>query len=115
MRKRNVKNLFDTIFWYLIYAFPLIAYLINTSINGVIAFESFITTLGFDFVSSNVITQGLVAIFGSSGILPLFITNAPLYIFAWFVWCLIIHVMVDALAFLPRLCHSFEDSFTTRD
>lgn len=33
MRKKTLSNLFDNIFWYIIYAFPIIAYLIMLFIN----------------------------------------------------------------------------------
>ena len=33
MRKRNLTNLFDNIFWYILYLFPIIAYLCMIFVN----------------------------------------------------------------------------------
>lgn len=115
MRKRNVNNFFDTLFWYLIYFFPVLAYLINLSVTGVTSFSTFIDTLGFAFTENNLIMQGFVDLFGVNGILPLFTSNTVFYIFTWFVLAIYIHLVVDFLVFIGRLAHKWFNAFTTRD
>ena len=119
MRKKTVNHLADTIFWYLLYFLPVITYLIyimcigGTDVN-IINFADFFSSIGLGIVESNVIVSTLSSIFGSSGVLPLFNTSVPFIIFGWFIGMYIIHLAVDFLLFLPRLCHKYMDKFTAK-
>lgn len=119
MRKKTVNHLADTIFWYLLYFLPVITYLIyimcigGTDVN-IINFADFFSSIGLGIVESNVIVSSLSSIFGSTGVLPLFNTSVPFIIFGWYIGMYIIHLAVDFLLFLPRLCHKYMDKFTAK-
>lgn len=115
MRKRNLNNLFDTIFWYIIYAFPILAYFIVLGIDSTITIESLFNTLGLSFVTDNIFIQGLSSMFGVGGFLPLFTSNFAFYIFAWFCSAITIHIVVDVLVFVQRFAHKLMDSYSQRD
>ena len=81
MRKKTVSHVADTVFWYLIYFFPVICYLVfllaepSTS-TTVINFEMFFSSAGLGFTTDNIIYSGLNSVFGVGGTLPLFSSNA---------------------------------------
>ena len=52
-------------------------------------------------------------IFGVNGTLPLFTGNLLVmeYYAVYFVIALMMHVLIDVLAFIPRLTHSFMDKY----
>ena len=115
MRKRTIKCLCDTIFWYLIYALPFLGYgiqLINDT--KIISLSSFLTQADL-ITSENLIFSALNGIFGSGGILPLFSNSALLFVCSWFVSVFLVHLAVDFLLFIPRFAHSVFDSFYKGD
>lgn len=120
MRKRNIVFIADTIFWYLIYFLPVILYgiyMIHGAESGtLIDFRTFVESSLFMSVSTtdNVIYTALYSLFGSSGIIPMFASNNSyiLVVVAYFATMVIIHLAVDFLLFIPRLCHKWLDSFT---
>lgn len=120
MRTRTQKNLFDNIFWYTIYSLPLIITFFTVLVNGMIHTQD--SSYTFDFINilnsnlsyfnveSSVVYTTLVDIFGSSStILPLFNNNTLFMYLAYFVNCIIIHLMVDIIAVVPRLGHKLID------
>lgn len=120
MRKRTFNHLFDNIFWYIIYALPLLAYLLYlfaepASGTSIVSFSAFFDSVGIGFVSDNVIVSSLKELFGVGGIMPLFSTDTPFIIFGWFICTFIGHLAVDFLLFIPRLCHKFFDKFYQGD
>lgn len=120
MRKRTVNHIADTIFWYLLYFFPVVAYLFfimaePSSGTAVISLTSFFNSLGISFFTDNPILTVLVDLFGSSGVLPLFTDVSALYFFAWFASVMLVHLAVDFILFIPRLAHKWLNAFTTRD
>lgn len=120
MRKRTVANLADTIFWYLVYMLPVIGYLLYliaepASGTSLVSFSSFFDTIGIGFVSDNLIITTLKGIFGTGGIFPLFSTDTPFIIFGWFICSFILHLAVDFILFIPRLCHKWFDKFYQGD
>lgn len=118
MRKKTVNHVADTIFWYLIYFLPVIAFLLYmlaepaSGLGTVATFENFLTTIGFSFVTDNIVYTTLSSLFGVGGVLPLFSTSAPIFIFTWFVSVFICHLAVDFLLFIPRLAHKYMKKFT---
>lgn len=114
MRKRNITCLFDNIFWYLIYSLPLWVYLISFAVPSVSrVLPDILSTFGLG--SSGSITYTTLAdIFGAAGVLPLFDNSLTIQLFSWFINCMIIHIAVDFLLFIPRLCHKFM-AFLTQD
>lgn len=120
MRKRNVNFLADTIFWYLIYFLPVVAWLIYlfaepSSSTTLVDFGTFMSNIGFGFVNDNIIISSLSGLFGANGVLPIFSSSTPLLIFTWFICAIICHLAVDFLVFIPRLAHKWLNAFTTRE
>lgn len=120
MRKRTISNFADTIFWYLVYMLPLIAYLLYliaepASGTSLVSFTSFFDVIGIGFVSDNIVITALKDLFGAGGILPLFSSDVPFIIFGWFICTFICHLAVDFILFIPRLCHKFFNKFYQGD
>lgn len=116
MRKRTLSNFFDNTLWYLIYLFPLIAYLflmlsMPSQGTSVIDLSTFFNNLGLGFITNNIILDGLRGLFGVNGILPLFSTDSALYFMVWFICAFLVHLAVDFLLFIPRLAHKWLSVF----
>lgn len=112
MRKRNIDVLFDNIFWYLIYSMPILMYVIGYFCGLSTSIFSFFdsTLLGS---SNSIVFQTISSIFGSDGILPLFENNSIFNIFSFYINVMIVHLAVDFLLFIPRLCHHWMSKFTS--
>ena len=120
MRKRTISHLADTIFWYLLYFFPVVAYLFfilsePSSGTAIISLSSFFNDLGITFFTDNIILSVLNDLFGATGVLPLFNDSTALYFFAWFACVMLVHLAIDFILFIPRLAHKWLNVFTTRD
>lgn len=113
MRRRNFSHALDSIFWYIIYALPFLWYGLSflSATYTPVGLGDFFNFVGFD-ISSSITFTTLAEIFGASGILPLFDNPVVIQIFAWFINCLIIHLAVDFLLFIPRLAHKFIGKIT---
>lgn len=110
MRIKKLKFLFDNFMWYLIYLMPLILLVINWACAGTTSLATIFNNAGLEIVSNNFIFTGLVDIFGAnSSILPIFTNNDLLMYFSYFIMCMIIHIFVDVLLFIPRYCHKLLD------
>lgn len=110
MRKRTVKTVADTAFWYLLYFLPVLGfllYLLAMPSGGVtlVGFTEFLQATGFEILTDNIIVTTLADIFGAGGVIPVFANNAVFVIFAWYVVVYLCHVCVDLLLCLPRLVH----------
>ena len=117
MRKRVVSHVADTVFWYLLYFLPVLAYLLfliaePASGTAVIDFMTFFESLGLGFVSDNVIISSLSCIFGTDGVFPIFSTDVPFVIFTWFIGTYILHLAVDFILFIPRFAHKWLNKLT---
>lgn len=123
MRKKSIKYLADTIFWYLIYFLPVIlygVYLLHGSESGtILSFNQFITTNEFGLSSTNIVLTTINSLFGASGILPLFSSAsgfyAPVFIGTWFVNTYLLHLVIDVILFIPRWGHRMMDKFCKED
>lgn len=75
---------------------------------------AFMTGNGFNILSSGLIYSCLDELFGSAGILPLFSVgdNGVMLYMTYFVSCMLLHLAVDFLLFIPRIAHKFMDKFT---
>lgn len=115
MRKKTVTHSVKTIFWWILYCLPLITYLFalwGTARNGtnLANFDSIV--FNYYDVADGVIAFPLCEIFGSGGIIPLF-NNSCIFIFMeWFIGTYLLHLAVDFILFIPRLCHKFMNKFT---
>ena len=122
MRKKTIKFTADTIFWYVIYFLPVLSYLlfcftepVNVAQTGVITgFNTYITT-AFNFTENTFIYSILADIFGSNGVFNLGLDNALILCLSWFIGTFIIHLAVDFVLFIPRLCHKWLKDFTQGD
>lgn len=114
--KKSLTKCLDGIFWYLIYALPFLWYGLGflSHTYTPVSLSSFFEFVGFD-VSSSITFTTLADIFGTSGVLPLFDNPVVIHIFAWFINCSIIHLAVDFLLFIPRLCHKWMDKLCQND
>lgn len=110
MRKRNCDHFFDILFWYIIYALPFLAWLFALIGQYQIDFPAFL--VASDFAEVNFVYTCLKSVFGNAGELILFSDNL-LFMFSWFINCVIIHIMVDVLLFIPRLAHNWLEKFTS--
>lgn len=121
MRKRNIACLADTIFWYLIYLLPIIAYLLCLSNEGFFGFTDTVNFSEFlltftDLNLSNPVADFIYKIFGAEqGLIPIFNDSDVLVIFTWFIYVYLLHLMVDFILFIPRLCHKWMKAFTQGD
>lgn len=117
MRKSKILFICDTVFWYIVYFLPVIMYgiyLIHASESGtVLNIDTFFSTvLSTSIITTNPVYQVLISLFGVDGILPIFTTNAfILVILSYFASMVIIHLCVDFLLFIPRLCHKWLDMY----
>ena len=111
MRKKTLNCLFDNILWYLVYLLPLIAFGILLIGNSSMTLSSAMSSVGLGILTDNVVFTALNGIFGSGGVLPLFISTDILLYFSYFICCWLCHIAVDVLLFLVRWAHSLMSSF----
>ena len=108
MRERTQKNLFDNIFWYLIYLLPLIIWVVVSFRTGnIVSLSNALETMGLKVLENNQILTNLSEIFGSSGVLPLFVSTDILLYISYFICVFLIHLFVDFLLFIPRIAHKW--------
>lgn len=112
MRQKTISHLADTMFWYLLYLFPVLAFLIYYLSEGftAVTFATFMSkNLGFLFDNSNIIFNTVQSLFGSDGVLPLWTADSTgiSLIVTWFVTVFVTHLAVDFILFVPRLCHKY--------
>lgn len=143
MRKRTIRNIADHLFWFLVAILPLILYVIDGFRNGAIAktmgaiqapesmFNDWFTLItGYfgelstdfgDFMSSFINENGIIytslnGLFGVGGALPLFGSNIALLAYmTWFCTVEIVHLAVDFIVFIPRLCHKWQEKLTQNE
>ncbi len=112
MRKRTISCLFDNIMWYLLYLLPLVVYLFVVIRTGnLLSLSSAMNTAGLGILESNVIFNSLNSLFGSAGVMPLFVSTDLLLYFSYFISVWLCHLAVDVLLFIVRLAHKFMDCF----
>lgn len=125
MRKKTVTHSIKTIFWYIIYMLPILSVLVAWFSSG-----DFFVNAGWDSFSSyfeyeianyidfrNPIYTTLYDIISEDGFIPIFKQGnsgfVPIIGFmAWFVGTYLMHLLVDFILFIPRLCHKFMNKFT---
>lgn len=132
MRKKTVKTIFSNIFWYSVYLMPLLI-TVACLLNGADSYwtadfgdyrvkawtvleynvrEMIYGTEMYDIFYSTFSTDGGTFALFSSGPNDF---SLPLGYMAYFVNCVIFHVFVDFILFIPRLCHKFMNKFTRSD
>lgn len=123
MRKRTIKTVADTIFWYALYFLPVLAYLLfmvsskdgTTDWMDFIYLDSFLSRFG-EMDLTNPVGDALYYMFdGADGLIPIFHDMSIYFIFTWYVFVYLIHLMVDFILFIPRLAHNWMNKFTRGD
>lgn len=116
MRKKTILYFVDTVFWWTVYAIPVILLFIGSSNSlgeGTLLGDIFRNF--FYFVTNNPIHTALIGLFGDNGVLPFFGQYSYIYvILTWFVATNLCHIAVDVLLFIPRMAHKFIDILTSR-
>lgn len=116
MRKRNFNFYFDKLFWAVIVLLPIFILLLSWFRLGTtqVTLTSVLTGMGVS--NNNVIYSTLVSIFGEGGSAFNLFTATDIYYFAtYMVGIELLHLLVDFLLFIPRLCHKFMHKFTQED
>ena len=106
MRKKTIKCLTDEVFWFLVYAMPLLILAFSAfKFGAMTSITDVMSSIGLDVISNNFVFSTLSDIFGLSGIVPMF--SADIIHFMSYLVCVwILHVAVDVLLWLPRWFHS---------
>lgn len=134
VRKRTITHITKNIFWYIIYLLPIFVWLMFVWAFAFMNYESFsnidlesfpslhgILISHFGVLANSIIYQSLLSIFDIAGILPMFdflgnpIADGILLYFSYFVGVYFIHLCVDFLLFIPKLCHKWMNSFTSTE
>lgn len=112
MRKRTIKCLADTIFWYALYFLPILILILMSIHNPITSISSVISTLGFNVLQDNIIFTTLSDIFGSGGVLPFFQSTDLIIFFTYYICVYLLHLLVDFVIFIPRIAHKWLNHFT---
>ena len=115
MRKRTIKCLADTIFWYALYFLPIIVLLITCIHNPITSVSNVINTLGLNVLQDSIVFTSLSSIFGTGGVLPFFQSPDILLFFTYYICVYILHLLVDFVIFIPRIAHKWLNHFTQGD
>ena len=111
MRKKSLNCLFDNIMWYLLYLLPLIVWLIllaRNEFNAIYTLSYVFENMGLGIINDNVILTALNGVFAVGGVFPIFTANNFILVYmTWFIAIMIVHLAVDFLVFIPRLCHKW--------
>lgn len=113
MRKRNIAYLFDNLMWFIIYLLPIFAYLFALKVDSSLDFASFLTSNFMSFNLGNSLFANFSDIFHLSyffDMLDYGSTGFECYIF-YFIVANFMHLVVDILLFLPRVCHNLISRF----
>lgn len=115
MRKKTILYFVDTVFWWTVYALPVVILLICSNNSFGEALSGSLLRNFFCITQNNPIFTALVGLFGNGGILPFFSSGSYIFvILTWFVAANLCHIAVDVLLFIPRMAHKFIDILTSR-
>lgn len=125
MRKRTIKNMASTIFWYILYFLPVlvsIIYVFKTSGfffsaegDNFISIPYLIDILGDNslHINEGIIYESLMALFSiADGVLPLMVGDIWASYLSWFVGMYLCHIAVDIILFVPKLAHKWMKGLT---
>lgn len=103
--------------WLFLALLPLFVYLCAARTSaGATTLEEFMTVMStkLNFISTdNVIYTSIKGIFGYGGTFPILQDGLVLYL-TYFCIVEIVHLLVDVLLFIPRIAHSWLESFLRR-
>lgn len=119
MRKRTIKNIADQLFWLIVALMPLVVFLVQhlayELTSAADALPNFLEFMqGFGISTDSIVYSVLTDLFGFEGIMPFFTqdNNTVLLFMSYFVTVQIVHLAVDFILFIPRLCHKWMETFT---
>lgn len=129
MRKRNIKTVADTIFWYALYFLPIIVCLVTLCNRSDVFWQNNVDYVDFGawfeyfiemfmpFGVNNPVYMALVDVFGQNGVIPVFGEGSMsiLLFFTWFVNVYLAHLMVDFILFIPRIAHKWMKNCTEQE
>lgn len=134
MRKKSINNLIFNIFFYFILLFPLLSYSLGICTGDIITtvpsqttnnfvvnvdyidFNSYMSGLGLDILSNNIVTTTIESIFGYQGIMPLFPQNSAfISYFTYIVTIYILRLALIPILFIPKFAIKLTDSFIRSD
>ena len=109
MRTKTVEMVIDRGYWALLLILPMLAYLIANH-HGSVDYATIMAQ--FNILDTNFIYTGLASIFGSGGTLEFLdttTTNTTLLYMSYFVVLELIHIFVDVILYIPKLCIAILD------
>lgn len=112
MRTRTIETIIDRGFWFLVLVLPVVAYCIQL-VHFQVDFASIMQQ--FYINDTNVIYTTLVAIFGTGGYLPFIDTSTTnvLLLYMCYFFCIeLVHIIVDVLLFVPKICVNILDKYS---
>lgn len=110
-RKNNVVDVLDSLFWYIIYLLPIVTFLVCGRGDNALTIIEYFNEF-FSLSGSNIILSTFQDIFGSDGFFSILDDSSYVFsIVSYFVTCFLIHLAVDVLLFIPRLCHYWMEAF----
>lgn len=69
----------------------------------------------YSFTENNFIYNTITSVFGENGVFNLALDNGIYLYFSWFIGVYLMHLFVDFILFIPRLCHKWLKGFTQGD
>lgn len=109
MRTKTIETLIDRIFWAILLILPMLVYIVANN-HGSVDYSMIIAQ--FNILDTNFIYTGLASIFGSDGILEFLdttTTNNTLLYMSYFVALELIHIFVDVILYIPKICIAILD------
>lgn len=112
MRNKTISHLFDNIMWYGLYLLPVILFMLAVFRTGdVVTLTQVMSNAGLSIFSENFVYVGLNNLFGSAGVMPLFVVPDILAYSSYFISVFLVHLAVDVLLFIPRFAHKCMSCF----
>ena len=105
-KRDKIGHFFDNLMWYTIYLLPLICMLIYWCIGNTGSLADVTSLAGLGFATNNIVFTSLSSIFGAGGVFPIFTDTSMLIYLSYFVCVTIVHLIVDVLLYVVRLCHN---------
>lgn len=109
MKKKKIDlvgHICDNVMWYAIYLLPLILMVLYWFKTGTTTLSNVIELAGLSFVTDNIVYTTLNSVFGVGGVFAVFANNDLLIYFSYFICVAIIHLIIDILLYIVRLCHN---------
>lgn len=114
MRKKTISYGLDQIMWYIVYLLPILIFLMALIVTPIADVDNWLkNSSAFNAIEQTWLFDSLNDIFGADGMLPMFTGSTNVYMLyyaCYFVYVMILHLFVDFLVFIPRLCHKWFNS-----